>query len=407
MSRQVVVTGVGAVTPLGVGASALIERWTAGECGLEDGKGECRDFDPTTRLRRKEVRRTDRFAQLAVVAADEAVEQAGWGDELPYDPERVGCVLGSGIGGITTIEESAFILRDNGPEKALLMGKPLGIAMTMANAGSAMLSMRYGLQGPSFCTVSACAAGAHAIGSALRMIQSGEADAVVTGGAEAPLCMLGILGFQIMHATSPSGNSRPFDARRDGFVMGEGAGVLVLEAAEAALARGATPLGELRGYGASTDAHHLTDPKPTGQAAARAMTLALADAGLKPGQIDYVNAHGTATELNDRIETQAIKTALGDAAMDTPVSSTKSAIGHLLGASGAVEAIATLLALRNRMAPPTLGYGEPEPGLDLDYVPCEARPIMVRNNGSRHPAVGLSNSFGFGGHNAVICLSAA
>ena len=405
--RRVVITGVGAVTPLGVGALTLLQRWMEGECGIEDGRGACADFDPALRMRPKEIRRTDRFAQLAVAAADEAVEQAGWGPEPPYPGERVGCVLGSGIGGIGTLEESAFTLAEHGPERTMVIAKPLGIAMTMANAGAATLAMRYGLQGPSFCTVTACAAGAHAIGAAVRMIQNGEADAVVTGGAEAPLCSLGFLGFEIMRATSPTGVSRPFDARRDGFVMGEGAGVLILEEAECARARGATPLGEILGYGASTDAHHLTDPKPDGGAAARAMRLALEDAGVAPSQVDYVNAHGTATQLNDRIETQAIKTALGPYAMDVPVSSTKSAVGHLLGASGAVEAVVTLLALRERMAPPTLGYEEPEEGLDLDYVPGEPRPLAVRYNGRRHPSVGLSNSFGFGGHNAVLCLRAA
>jgi len=292
VTRRVVITGVGAMTALGIGARTLIDRWVEGGCGIEDGQGACRDFDPGTRLRRKEIRRTDRFAQLAVAAADEAVDQAGWTDQLPYPRERIGCVLGSGIGGIETIQENAFILRDNGPEKTLLAASPLSSAMTMPNAAAAMLSMRYGLEGPSFCTVSACAAGAHAIGSALRMIQSGDADAVVTGGAEAPLCALALLGFRIMRATSPTGTSRPFDARRDGFVMGEGAGVLVLEEADAACRRGATPLGELLGYGASTDAHHLTDPKPSGEVAARAITLALEEAGVAPGEIDYVTRTG-------------------------------------------------------------------------------------------------------------------
>jgi 3-oxoacyl-[acyl-carrier-protein] synthase II len=250
--------------------------------------------------------------------------------------------------------------------------------------------------------VSACAAGAHAIGTALRMIQSGEADAVVCGGAESALVDLSIASFAALEATSPTGISRPFDARRDGFVMGEGGAVLVLEDAEKAKERGATILATVRGYGASSDASHITAPQPEGIGAADAIRQALENAGLKPEDVDYVNAHGTSTPLNDRAETKAIKAALGDRANEIPVSSTKSAIGHLLGAAGAVEAVATILALRDKMAPPTLGWEEQEEGMDLDYVPNEAQPLKV--NGK--PAVALSNAFGFGGHNAVLCLEA-
>jgi 3-oxoacyl-[acyl-carrier-protein] synthase II len=270
------------------------------------------------------------------------------------------------------------------------------------------------LRGPSFAVSSACASGAHAIGSALRMLQTGEADAVVAGGSEAGLTPLARAAFSALDALSKQGISRPFDARRDGFVMGEGAAVLVLERADAAQARGARVLGVIRGYGASSDAHHLTAPREDGAGQAAAMTAALADAGVGPEQIDYVNAHGTSTPLNDRAETQAIKLALGEHAQRVPVSSTKSAVGHLLGAAGAVEAVATLLALRDRVAPPTIGLTEPEEGLDLDYVPGSARPLALNGNGNGagttagedRPVLALSNSFGFGGHNAVLCLEA-
>jgi len=263
--------------------------------------------------------------------------------------------------------------------------------------------MRYKLRGHSYGIVSACAAGAHAIGTAASLIQSGAADAVVTGGSEAALTPLSKAAFAALDALSDSGISRPFDARRDGFVMGEGAAVLVLEDAEKAKARGATILATVKGYGASSDAHHLTAPQSEGLGAAQAIEQALESAGLTPADVDYINAHGTSTPLNDRAETLAIKKALGDRAGEIPVSSTKSAIGHLLGAAGAVEAVATILALRDRMAPPTLGYEEVEEGLDLDYVPNTARPLDT--NGK--PPVALSNAFGFGGHNAVLCLEAA
>jgi 3-oxoacyl-[acyl-carrier-protein] synthase II len=278
----------------------------------------------------------------------------------------------------------------------------------MGNAASGLVAMRHGVQGPVFGVMSACASGAHAIGSALRAIQAGDADAVIAGGAEATLTPLAKGAFAAMDATSRSGISRPFDARRDGFVMGEGAGVLVLETAELARARGARIWGEILGYAATGDAHHLTAPDPTGRAAALAITRALRDAGLDPEDLDYVNAHGTSTPLNDRSETVALKLALGDRAASVPVSSTKSATGHLLGAAGAVEAIATILALSDRVAPPTLGYEQPDEGLDLDYVPDGPRPLPARQNGhGPKPAVGISNSFGFGGHNAVLCLGGA
>jgi len=394
---DVVVTGFGAVTPLGVGAGTLHDRWTAGTSAFQDGEAPCADFEPTDHLSKKEARRADRFTQFAVVASDEALAMAGWADELPYDPFRIGCVLGTGIGGIGTLEGNHDTLRDDGAENV----SPLAIPLMMSNAGSAALSLRHCLGGPIFSVVSACAAGGHAIGTALRAIQCGDAQAVVTGGSEAALTPLSRASFASMSAVSPSGVSRPFDNRRDGFVMGEGAAVLVLEDGESARARGATILATVRGYGATGDAHHLTAPDTDGVGGARAMTLAMEDAGLTAADIDYVNAHGTSTQLNDRAETAALKLALGDHAYTIPVSSTKSAIGHLLGAAGAVEAVATIQALRERIAPPTLGYEEPEDGMDLDYVPRVAQPMKTARDDR---AVALSNSFGFGGHNVTLCL---
>jgi 3-oxoacyl-[acyl-carrier-protein] synthase II len=396
VNRRVMITGVGAVTPLGVGAQSLHRGWLAGRSGLEDGVGACREFDPTEFMTAKQARRSDRFSQLATAASLEALADAGWEEDAPpCDPTEVGCVIGSGIGGMGSFESAHDTLRERGPERV----SPLAIPLIMGNAASGLVAMRHGLRGPVFAVMSACASGTHALGAAARAIQAGEAQAMVAGGAEATLTPLAKAAFAAMEATSPSGVSRPFDARRDGFVMGEGAGVLVLESAELARERGARVLGEVLGYAATADAHHLTAPDPSGNSAALAISRALRDAELGPGDLDYVNAHGTSTPLNDRSETQALKLALGEYAAKIPVSSTKSAIGHLLGAAGAVEAIATVLALNERLAPPTLGYGEVDPGLDLDYVPDSPRPLRGR--------IGLSNSFGFGGHNAVLCLGGA
>jgi 3-oxoacyl-[acyl-carrier-protein] synthase II len=401
--RRVLVTGVGAVTPLGVGAKPLIERWAAGECGIAEGVGRCSEYEVADHLSKKEARRQDRFTQLAVVAADEALEGAGWKDQLPYDPERIGCVIGTGIGGLGSLEQQQAVLWEKGPKAV----SPLAVPQLMGNAAAAAVAMRHGVHGHSFGVMSACAAGAHAIGQAMRMIQSGEADAVITGGSEAALVEVATAAFAAMGATSESGISRPFDARRDGFVMGEGAGILVLEAADSAEERGADAIGELRGYAATSDAHHLTAPEPSGRDAARAIGLALADAGISADEVDYVNAHGTSTPLNDRSETEALKAALGEPVHDMPVSSTKSAIGHLLGAAGAVEAVATIESLRREIAPPTVGWEERDPDLDLDYVPGEARALARRGNGAGpEPLVAISNSFGFGGHNAVLCITA-
>src|SRR5436190_11397675 len=395
--KDVVVTGVGAITPLGVGADVLYERWRAGEVAITDSEAPCSDFDPLDFFTRKEARRADRFTQFALAAAREAFEQAG---ELPYEHARIGCVLGTGIGGLGTLEANFGVLHDDGPEKVA----PLAVPLMMGNAGSAAIAMRHDLRGPVFGVVSACAAGANAIATAVRMIQTGDADAVLTGGSEAALTPLSRAAFGALDATSTVGISRPFDARRDGFIMGEGAGVLVLEDGEKARARGAEILAVVRGIGQTSDAHHLTAPRADGEGAAAAIEAALADAGIGPEDVDYVNAHGTSTPLNDRSETVAIKKALGDHAHEVPVSSTKSAIGHLLGAAGAVEAIATISSLREGVVAPTLGYEEPDDGLDLDYVPGSSRPLEQRNG---HAPIAITNSFGFGGHNAVLVLEAA
>jgi 3-oxoacyl-[acyl-carrier-protein] synthase II len=395
MTREVVVTGIGAVTPLGVGARTLYERWRAGASGIENGVGACTEFDPTEHLSVKEVRRADRFTQFALVSSDEALREAGWDDELPYDSGRIGCLIGTGIGGIGTLEHGKETLMEKGPERV----SPLAVPLMMGNAAAGAVSMRHGLRGHSYSILSACAASAHSIGAAARMIQTGDADAVVTGGSEAALTPLSKAAFGALDALSNKGISRPFDKQRDGFVMGEGAAVLVLEDGDRARARGATILGRVAGYGASSDASHLTAPEKNGAGAVAAMKQALEDAGYGPQDVVYVNAHGTSTQLNDRAETLAIKNLLGDG---VPVSSLKSSIGHLLGAAGAVEAVATLLAMRDRVAPPTLNYEQPDEGLDLDYVPNEARKLDL--NG--HPAIALSNAFGFGGHNAVLCLEA-
>ena len=398
MTRDVVITGLGAVTPLGVGAPTLIERWTAGESGIEDGLGRCRDFDPTDHISRREARRADRFTQLALVAAQEAIDDAGWDGEQPYEDTDIGCVIGTGIGGISTIEDQHIVLRERG-EAAM---SPLCVPQMMPNAAAGAVAMRHGLRGECYGTVSACAAGAQAVGAGLRMVERGDVSACVVGGAEAGVTPLAIAAFGKMGATSKSGVSRPFDRRRDGFVIAEGAGILVLENADAAAERGATVLGRMTGYGATADAHHVTAPDPDGDGAARAIEAALRDADVEPGAVEYVNAHGTSTPLNDRSETEAIKRVFGERSQSIPVSSLKSSIGHLLGAAGAVEAVATVLALRDGVAPPTLNYEEPDDGLDLDYVAGESRPIQ--RNG-RAP-VAISNSFGFGGHNVVLSMEA-
>jgi 3-oxoacyl-[acyl-carrier-protein] synthase II len=400
----VVITGVGAISPLGVGAAPLHARWAEGVSGITDGAGRAIHYEPGNHLTTKEARRFDRNAQFIVVAADEALAQAGWltpaGPELPYDSFRIGCIIATGIGGIGTMETQHDVLRQRGPERI----SPLGVPMYMPNAAAAAVSMRFGLQGTSYGVVSACASGGHALGIAMRTIQYGDADAVVTGGTEAVLTEFGFGSFQTMQALSSDGVSRPFDLKRDGFVMGEGAAVLVLEEREAAQARGATILGELAGFGSTADAHHLTAPEPTGRPAAAAISFALADAGITPADVSYVNAHGTSTQLNDAAETKALKLALGEHAYRIPVSSTKSSIGHLLGAAGAMEAVATMLTLKEGVVAPTLNLDTPDPELDLDYVPLTARPLVPVNGG---PPVAISNSFAFGGHNVSLVIKGA
>jgi 3-oxoacyl-[acyl-carrier-protein] synthase II len=395
---RALITGIGAVSPLGIGAETLFSRWERGECGLADGSGVCEEYVPGDFLSAKEQRRADRCTQLAIVAADEAIRGAGL-HESGHDPERVGCVIGTGIGGMHTSERSIEVMREQGPERV----SPLTVPNLMPNAATANVAIRHDVRGETFGVVSACAAGAHAIGAGLRMLAVGALDAVVVGGCESSLTGLAKTAFAVMGATSPTGISRPFDRRRDGFVQGEGAGVLVLETPEAAERRGAEPLAEIVGYGATSDAYHLTAPTEDGAMAAKAISRAIADAGLEPEDVDYVNAHGTSTPLNDRSETAALKTALGEHAHAIPVSSTKSVIGHLLGAAGAVEAVATVHCLRRATAPPTVGYEEPEEGLDLNYVPGTAQPLR---NGDRAERVAISNAFGFGGHNSVLVIQA-
>jgi 3-oxoacyl-[acyl-carrier-protein] synthase II len=401
--RRVLVTGLGAVSPLGLGAERLHERWAGGVVGITDGLGRADEFDPTEHLSVKEARRLDRFAQFALVAAGEAIAQAGWVGGVSgsgIDPYRVACVIATGIGGQGTIESQLEVMRERGPRQV----SPLGIPQYMPNAAAAAITMKHGIRGQSFQVGSACASGAHAVGLAMRMIQYGEADAVVCGGTEATLTEFAEASFANMQALSPTGISRPFDLRRDGFVMGEGAGVLVLEAEDTARERDAEVLGEIAGYGSTTDAHHLTAPDPSGAPASRAIELALADARAAASDVDYINAHGTSTQLNDAAETRAIKSALGDAASSLPVSSTKSSIGHLLGAAGAIEAVATVRTLVTGVIAPTLGYEVPDPELDLDYVPGESRPLIASNG---HPPLALSNSFAFGGHNVTLAIRGA
>jgi 3-oxoacyl-[acyl-carrier-protein] synthase II len=395
--RRVAVVGLGVVAPCGVGKDAFWQG-LLGPAVTDQRSVSLADWDPSPYYENpKEARRADRVEQFAIAAAAEAFAQAG---DIRVNPGRFGTIFATGVGGLHTLEDQIQVRVAKGERRV----SPFLVPMMMANAPGAAISMRHGLQGPNETICTACAASSHSIANAARLIAYGRCDAVVTGGAESAGTITALAGFGNMTALSTSGASRPFDVSRDGFVMGEGAGVLVLEEEEAARERGARILGYVRGYASTSDAHHLTAPEPSGRGAARAMELALKDAGIDASDVLYVNAHGTSTPLNDRSETNAIKVALGEElAGKVPVSSTKSAIGHLLGAAGAVEAIATLLALRDRIAPPTLNYGEPDEGLDLDYVPNEARPLQ---NGDVR-AIGLSNAFGFGGHNAVLCLEAS
>ena len=410
MTRRVVVTGLGAVTPLGNDVRSTWEGLTSGRSGIgritrfdpaayeTQIAGEVKDFDPLKAMDRKEARRTDRFAQLGVAAAAEAMQHAKL--DTTKDNDRIGVALATGVGGLETLIEQVLVMEKRGPSRL----SPFLVPMLMANAASAQISMQFGLRGPNLTHVSACASSAHALGESAEMIRRGMAEVMVAGGAEAAVIPLAIGAFSTMHAMSrrnddPQRASRPFDKDRDGFVLSEGAAVVVLEEREHALARGAEILGELIGYGATADAYHITSPSPEGEGNARAMRMALADAGIEPTAIDYINAHGTSTQPNDREETAAIKQVFGKHAYDLKISSTKSMTGHLLGAAGALEAIACILAMRNSCIPPTINYTTPDPALDLDYVPNQARPAKVRT--------ALSNSMGFGGHNASLILTAA
>lgn len=398
MSRRIVITGVGAVTPLGVGAQRLHDGAVAGLTGISNGQGLCRDFDGAESLGRRDIFRLDRFTQLALTAAREALESAGWGQEPPVSGERVACYIGSAIGGLMTLEEEIDVLHQDGAAQV----SPLTVPKLMANAAAAQISMRYGLRGETAAIVSACSGGAQAIVAGMRAIRLGEADAAVVGGAEAATTDFTTAIFTTAGALSPTGTSIPFSADRDGFLLGEGAGVLVIEALETAEARGAKILGELLGYGVRSDAHHITAPQPEGIWAAAALRAALSDGGLDPQDVDYINAHGTGTILNDATEVVALRAAFGDALETIPLSSSKSYLGHLLGAAGAVEAIATLLALKNRMLPPVCGLAEVDPKLGQLMLLKRAHGL----SGEREHHVGVSNSMGFGGHNVSLAIRA-
>ncbi|WP_369147015.1 beta-ketoacyl synthase [Streptomyces sp. R44] len=404
-AREVVVTGFGAVTPFGVGAGVLHERAVAGDAAAPASGSHPAvrqaDFTAADHLPRNLVRRTDRFTQLALVAAEEALTQAGHGAGGQVWPaERVACVIGCGLGGTSSFEAQREVYEREGAD----LVSPLMVPQMMANAAAAHLSMRHGFHGESLCVASACSSGAQAVGAGMRLLAAGAADAVVVGGAEAASSDLVAAAFANAGALSPSGSARPFDRDRDGFVIGEGAGILVLETAEGAARRGAEVLGVVRGYGATSDAHHVTAPDPGGGPAGRAVALALREAAVAPGELAYVNAHGTGTALNDRLECEALRRALGaDVLAELPLSSSKGALGHLFGAAGAVEAVATLQALRHGVAPPTAGLSRPDPALGrLDLVRT-ARKLTTRTRGGR--LVGLSTSFGFGGHNAALVLA--
>ncbi len=408
--RRVVATGIGAVTSLGLTAEEFWENCLEGKCAIKTISGfdasefpvriagEITNFDPEKFIERVEARKMDRFVQFAVAATQMAIEDSGL-DLASENPDRMACLVGSGIGGIATFEEQHSRLLNRGPTRV----SPYFVPMMIIDMAPGIISMRFNLKGPNFGIVSACASGAHALGEALRLIQRGEADVVIAGGAEAAVTPMTVAGFASMKALStrndePSKASRPFDKDRDGFVLGEGSGMLVLESLDHALKRGARIYAEFAGYGATADAYHVTAPAPDGEGAARSMRLALEDAGLEPTDITYINAHGTSTQHNDRLETIAIKSVFGEHAYRMPVVSTKSMIGHLLGAAGAVELVTCLLSIRDGKVHPTINLENPDPECDLDYVSEGSRSLDVRTV--------LSNSFGFGGHNASLIVRA-
>ena len=409
MKRRVVVTGLGAITPVGndvattwrslldgVPGAAPITKFDASKFPVRFA-AEVKGFDPLQYMDRKEAKRADQYTQYAVAAALQAMQDAGFADGTGYDPDRTGVILGSGIGGLKSFEEQHDVYRERGPDKI----SPFFIPMFIADIAAGIVSMRFNAKGPNYATVSACATSAHAIGDAFRTIQYGDADIVISGGAEATVTPMAIGGFANMKALSernesPATASRPFDATRDGFVMGEGAAVVILEELEHAKARGAKIYAEIVGYGATGDAYHLTAPAPDGEGAQRAMKRAMADAGVGPAGVQYVNAHGTSTPANDMNETKAIKAVFGDRARDLSVSSTKSMTGHMLGAAGAVEFVVSSFVVRDDIIPPTINYENPDPDLDLDFTPNAfvKKPVEVA----------LSNSFGFGGHNVTLAV---
>ena len=408
LPKRVVISGIGLLCPLGLDTVAAWDKLVAGVSGISAITlfdttgyttaigGEVKGFSPEQYLGPKEAKRTDRFAQFAVAAAKQAVDSAGV-ELTDRVKEKMGAVIGCGFGGLSTLYQQTITLYKDGPSRL----SPFAVPMTIANMASGQVSIALGLKGPSFCTVSACASGSDALGIASDIIRRGESPLMLAGGSEAPISPLGIAGFSALKALSkrnhaPQEASRPFDAERDGFVMSEGAAVLVLEDWEHAKLRGAKIFAELVGYGASSDAFHITHPPESGAGPAQAMRAALAMAGLKPSDIDYINAHGTSTPLNDLTETRAIKDVFGSYAYKVPISSTKSMTGHLIGAAGAVEAAFCALALDGGIIPPTINLHHPDPECDLDYVPGKARHKKIRT--------ALSNSFGFGGHNSVLIL---
>jgi len=404
--NRVVVTGMGVVCPLGLNVSTTWEALIAGKSGIDyitlfDPEscetriaGEVKGFEPTDYIERKDARRMDRFAQLAVAASREAVEQSG----LPINSSNqagIGIIIGSGIGGLTTLFEQIRVLLERGPDRV----SPFLVPMMISDMAAAQVSIALGAKGPNLCVTSACSSGSDAIGAAYELIRRGNVQVVLAGGSEAIINPIGISGFNALKAIStrndePQLASRPFDAERDGFVIGEGAGVLVLESFTLAQRRGANILAEIIGYGASGDAYHITQPDEDGAGAARAIQTALNSAGVKTTEVDYINAHGTSTLLNDKVETLAIKTVFGDNAYRIPISSTKSMSGLLIGGAGAVEALICMLVIQHGIIPPTINLTHPDPECDLDYVPNVARRAKV--------ATAVSNSFGFGGHNSVL-----
>ncbi|MFB1099577.1 beta-ketoacyl-[acyl-carrier-protein] synthase II [Terribacillus saccharophilus] len=403
--KRVVVTGLGAVTPVGNDAATTWQNLLEGKSGVDvltrvnkddypaKVAAEVKDFNPEDYMEKKDAKRMDLFTQYAVAASKMAVEDANL-EITDENANRIGVWIGSGIGGMGTYEEQFEKLMTKGPRRV----SPFFVPMMIPDMASGQVSIQLGAKGINSCSVTACASGANSIGDAFKVIERGDADAMITGGSEAPLTKMAFAGFSAAKALSfnddPKTASRPFDANRDGFVMGEGAGILILESLDSALERGATIYAEIVGYGASGDAYHITAPAPEGEGAVRAMRQAMEDAGLQADDIDYVNAHGTSTELNDKFETAALKQLLGDHAYQTAISSTKSMTGHMLGAAGAVEAIICVKAIQDGMIPPTINQMEKDPLCDLDYVPNVKREKKVR--------AALSNSLGFGGHNAAL-----